>query len=400
MAFSGTTFVNVAGASNAAAGQTVQSAVWNNIFIDYEAAMTQLNSQYSSVCTNRNILWCNGGLEVWQRGAGAGASISLAASAGNPYTADRWYVVNGANQAMTVSAQTGLVSESYRAAKIQRNSGQTGTGTIIFAYPLDTDELTRLLSNKATITCLLKAGANFSGGTITVALITGTGVGGPTKALAGGSAYTSPTTVLSVTTSLAATASALVSATSTGTVGTTVTQAELQISFTPSGTADVDDSITVDDVAVEAVTTGYSLWTVMSYDRVPFHTMLEGCKRYYQKTFNYSTAPANSTTAYTGGVSPFTTSTPGLTNISVAGIGDSPITWNMPVELRRAPASSDLTIYNPVNAVNNTAFSTNGGGTNVAIRSYWALQTKQIVVDFTDSGTSYMFANMTVTADI
>ena len=39
----------------------------------------------------RNVLRANGGLEVWQRGAGASASIAAAAST-TAYAADRWYI--------------------------------------------------------------------------------------------------------------------------------------------------------------------------------------------------------------------------------------------------------------------------------------------------------------------
>jgi len=398
MPFVGTEFVNVAGASNAAPGQTVQSAVWNAIHIDQESGLTQLNSQYSSVSTSRNILWMNGGLEVWQRGAGSSASISMPVAASQSYTADRWYLFNSINQNCTVSAQTGLVSESRLSAKVQRNAGQTGTGRLMFCYPLDTDEIVRMRGNKVTISVLLKAGANFSGGTITAALYTGTGAG-PTKGGFEGAGFTGAVTNLSITTAFAATQTALVTGTSSAVVSTATTQAEFQIYYTPNGTAGVDDSITIDDASLEAVTTSYTDWTVMSYDRVPFPMMLEACKRFYQKTFAYDTAPANNIIGYTGSVSLFNSPYPGLYNLSVSGFGDSPITWNLPVELRRVPEETDITVYNPASNTANTAFATNGPA-NMPIRAYWARQTKQLVIDFNDAGNSQMFAHMTVTADI
>jgi precorrin-6x reductase len=63
MPFSNGTFANVAGASSAAAGQIVQSAVWNNIHTDYSAAFNQLMQQMVAQITNRNILYMNGGME-------------------------------------------------------------------------------------------------------------------------------------------------------------------------------------------------------------------------------------------------------------------------------------------------------------------------------------------------
>ena len=43
MPFSGNTYTPPTGSENAAAGQVVQSAVWNAIFVDIAAAITQLD---------------------------------------------------------------------------------------------------------------------------------------------------------------------------------------------------------------------------------------------------------------------------------------------------------------------------------------------------------------------
>lgn len=400
MPFSGTTFTNVAGATSAAAGQTVQSATWNAIFADYEPAMTQLNSQYSSINTNRNLMWMNGGCEVFQRGAGDSAIINVAGGAGtNPYTADRWYIINGANS-ITISAVAGLVGQSYRAAKYQRNSGQTSTNVQYFCYPFDTAEIYRMRGKSVVLSVLLKAGSNYSGGAITVKLVTGTAAGGPTKALANGAAYSGLATPLSVSTTIAAGATSLVTATSTVAVGTAITQAELQISWTPSGTASADDSVTVDDCSLEAITTSYTAWTTMNYDRIPFHTMLEACKRFYQKTFSYATAPASAICTATGGTSPFSPVTPGIFAVTQLA-GDFYMEWQLPVELRRAPTSSDYVVYNPVNATANTAYQLEGGGSNRTIKGEVSLTTKVFALNFTGVPLDgYAFAHITISADI
>lgn len=400
MPFSGGTFTNVAGATSAAAGQTVQSATWNAIFADYEAAMTQVNSQYSSINTNRNILWMNGGCEVFQRGAGDSAIINVAGGVGtNPYTADRWYVINGANS-ITISAVTGLVGQSYRAAKYQRNSGQTSTNKQYFCYPIDTQELYRMRGKSVVLSVLLKAGSNYSGGAINVSLFTGTAAGGPTKAGAAGASFTGLATPLSVNTTIAAGTTSLVTATSSVAVGASITQAELQISWTPSGTASTDDSVTIDDCSIEVITTAYTSWTTMNYDRIPFATMLDGCKRFYQKTFSYSTAPASAICTATGGVNPFSPVTPGIFAVTQLA-GDFYMQWQLPVELRRAPTSSDYTVYNPVNSVANTAYQLEGGGSNRTIRGEVSLTTKVFALNFTGVPIDgYAFANITLSADI
>src|SRR5882672_865397 len=125
---------------------------------------------------NRNVLGDNGGMEVWQRGAGSSSSFAVPAST-TQYTADRWYIATGTNQASVVAAATGLTNTSQLAAKVSRNNGQTGTGAYTFGFPLDTDEVFRLRSKKVALSAVVKSGANWSpaSGTITCTLYVGTG---------------------------------------------------------------------------------------------------------------------------------------------------------------------------------------------------------------------------------
>ena len=81
-------YTQVSGAITAAAGQVIQSAVWNNIHADLGNALTALGSGVINTPMPRNILSANGGFEIWQRGAGGAASVSIAAST-TAYTADR-----------------------------------------------------------------------------------------------------------------------------------------------------------------------------------------------------------------------------------------------------------------------------------------------------------------------
>ena len=118
MPFSNFTFTNVSGATTAAPGQTVQSAVWNNIHTDYATALTMLMSQLGTTPTNKNVCWMNGGFEVWQHGAGSASSIALAAST-TLYTADRWYYTTGVNQASVVAAVTGLTDQSQLGGRVR-----------------------------------------------------------------------------------------------------------------------------------------------------------------------------------------------------------------------------------------------------------------------------------------
>jgi len=328
MPFSGSTFTNVAGATTAVAGDIVQSATWNAIHSDYATAFTQVLSQVVAGITNRNILWMNGGCEIWQQGAGSASSIAVASAATN-YTADRWYLLNGASLAQVVAAVTGLTTNSQLAARIRRNAGITTTTVSTFGYPLDSDELQRMRGKIATFSCVVQAGANWSpaSGTLTVALYVGTGA-----VAKRGAGFTSETTVLSISTNLTAGgAVTAISGSSSAIVPTTATQGELQFTWTPSGAAGAADDISIDDVMVESQLSA-TTWTPTNFDRIAFPNMLQGCQRFFNKTFNYSVAPAQ-----TGGLQG------ALVNQAIAN--SSPfIWWQFPTEMR---VTASIVTFNP-----------------------------------------------------
>jgi len=118
----------------------------------------------------------NGGMDIWQRGT----SISVAASTA-PYTVDRWTLAANANQASTVSRQatgdtTNLPTIQY-CARVQRNSGQTGTGANYFAQSLETTNSIRYVGQSVTLSFYARKGANFSGASnlLGAFLVSGTG---------------------------------------------------------------------------------------------------------------------------------------------------------------------------------------------------------------------------------
>lgn len=332
MPFNGPVFANVSGASNAAPGQIVQSAVWNAIHEDYSAAFTQVMEQLIAQITNRNILWMNGGLEIWQRGAGSSSSIAVAASIVS-YTADRWYLYTSGNQASVVSAQTGLVTQSQLSARVQRNAAQIGETVMRFGYPLDTDEIIRMRGHVVTFSAVLSAGAAWSplNGTLIATLYTGTGAVARREI----GPYTGEATVLTVSTNLTPGGAAVaVSGTSAAAVPANATQAEIQFTWTPLGAAGATDYFQIDDVQIECNLSD-DTWTPTNYDRLAFPEMLAGCKRHYNKTFPYQVAPAAG-----GGISN------SLQIIAEAAerIG---IWWQYPVEMRSNPTFSK---YNPATA--------------------------------------------------
>ena len=104
----------------------------------------------------------NGGFDVWQRGT----SVSVAASATATYTGDRFALTTQASQASTVSRQTtgdttNLPTIQY-CARVQRNSGQTGTGSMIFGQSLETTNSIRFAGQTVTLSFYARKGANYS----------------------------------------------------------------------------------------------------------------------------------------------------------------------------------------------------------------------------------------------
>ena len=277
----------------------------------------------------RNFLRANGGLEVWQRGAGASASIAVAASQ-TQYCPDRWYYKNGANQASVVSAQAGLTPASRLSARIIRNSGQTGTGTVYFAFPFDTEECYAMRGKLLALSFVVSTGANWSptNGTLTCNVYVGTGA----AAKRNSSALTGETNPLTGSVDVAAGAiGRRVVMIASKPVQQTTTQAELQFSWAPTGTAGAADSVTIDDVQLEAVDS-YSDGPT-EFERLTFANELALCQRHYAKTFPYGTAPAQS-----GGVAGALGWKAPAANATIQSL------WQFPVQMRIAPT---ITTYNP-----------------------------------------------------
>lgn len=380
------TYTNPTGATGATPGQVVQSAVWDQIHTDLSNAINQVYAQVVAGVTLRNFMAANGSFEVWQRtNGGTSASISVAAST-LAYTADRWYIQTGATQACTIAAATGLSTPSLIAGKVQRNNGQTGVTGIVFAYPFDTPEIARMRGNKLNFGMLAQTGANWSptSGTFSVTLYYGTGAVGKRNA----TPYTNEAQGFTVSTNLAAgSAVTAISASTTVVIPATTTQMELQIAWTPTGTASTNDFITFDDVQLELV--GSTLtWAPTNYDRIPFQLELELCKRFYQKTFEYATAPAQGASA--------------VNALSAVSIATQRIVlyWEYPVELRTTPS---ITAYNPAGASANMELYSLGAdfGASVATNINSTLGGTKAIVFYstTSGGTTNTIAMLQAQAD-
>jgi hypothetical protein len=236
-----------------------------------------------------NILRRNGGLEVWQRGAGGSAAISVPAGS-STYVSDGWYLGTNAGQASVALETAGIVNGSRTACTLRRTAGQTGVGIMYFGFPLDTDELFPMQGKFVRLSFTAMAGANFSPASGMLSAVLYAGSGTPTRVF-GGTSYTGPSSPLTMTANLTGAATRYQS-TSGAIVPVNTRQAEVVFNWTPVGTAGADDSFTIDDVQLEIVpaATGY---VSSDFERLNFEEQLLLCQRHFQKTFAYSVAPAN-----------------------------------------------------------------------------------------------------------
>lgn len=271
-------------------GQTPPTAGidWNSQKITSLAAGTAATDaanlgQVTGVTTGnafrRNLL-INGAFDVWQ--AGAGGSASIAGGATRTRTADCWWAVRASSATgYTVSQQAGAFGRY--ALKWQRDSGNSSTANMLLAQSLETANCVRLKRGTGTAMYLsfyAKKGANYSGGNLTADVVLGTGT--DENVLDG---YTGASTLATVAVSTLSTS--LQRFTLAVPASTSINELGVRFTWTPTGTAGADDSITIEGVQLEAAS------AATDFEFLPFDETLRQCQRYYEKPgFLYTTAPA------------------------------------------------------------------------------------------------------------
>jgi hypothetical protein len=222
-------------------------------------------------------------MDIWQRGT----SIAIPASTSyvSGFTSDRWQTGTGANQAITVSRQ--LVSDATNlpfiqyCARYQRNSGQTGTGNLIFAQSFESANSVPLAGRAVTLSFYARAGANFSAASsaLTYQLYTGTG----TDQNIFSGAYTGAVAAISTTATLTTTWQRF---TAIATLATNTNEIATQFYYTPVGTAGTNDYYEITGVQVELG----SYATTYTRSAGTIQGELSACQRYYWRANSASNA--------------------------------------------------------------------------------------------------------------
>lgn len=187
----------------------------------------------------------------WQRnipGLASGGVISLAISSTVTYFADRFFAVGGASSAILMSQVADTSTLGFnQSLKVSRADANTSTATINLGQVMETANSVRAQGQQLTLSFLAKQGATFSGGALSASVISGTGTNQSAASMVAGS-WTGQAS--SVTGSVSLT-TAMTRYSITGNIPQNATQLGVLLSWTPSGTAGTDDSVTINGVQLE-----------------------------------------------------------------------------------------------------------------------------------------------------
>lgn len=232
---------------------------------------------------HRNKL-VNGRFDIWQRGG----SFDGTYSRGTYYGPDRWQIYRAGGAAgATFSRIAYNGPNALYALRMQRDSGNTGTGTINAATSLESIDVYMLKGKTVTLSFRYLTGANFSGGVLVAAAYYGTGTDGSMAsgftshtAVPGGSANLSPSTTQQ-----------LVSLTFV--VPSNASQFGLNFGYVPAGTAGAADFVEITNVQLEIG----NVATDFEHRPIPVELLL--CQRMYEVCY-YRVDTAQSSVAFFG----------------------------------------------------------------------------------------------------
>jgi hypothetical protein len=257
----------------------------------------------------------NSAFQVWQRGT-SGTANSSAAGAG--YNADRWQNAATGN-AITVARQatndtTNLPFIQY-CARVQRNSGQTGTSPFYHTQAIETINSIPFVGKTVTVSFYARAGANYSAASSALGfqLQTGTGTDQNIFSMTGAAyAINSSATLTSTWQRFTFTTASV--------IATSVTQLGLVMSYSPVGTAGANDYYEITGVQIEVGSVATPFKTYAG----TIQGELAACQRYY-----FRLNSANNSDAYMYVAT-------GMANATTLALG----TLFLPTTMRTSPSLS------------------------------------------------------------
>jgi hypothetical protein len=251
-----------------AADTPARLAVGNNGETLVADSSTSTGLRYQAPVAANPVI--NSAFQVWQRGT----SISVAAST-TAFTTDRFMLEARPSQACTVSRQvtndtTNLPFIQY-CARVQRNSGQTGTFTNYFTTSFETINSIPFVGKTVTLSFYARKGADYSATSSILVSNVASGTG------------TDQNISVSYTGNTDQTQNNTLTATwqrfsQTVTIASSKTEIALGFSWTPVGTASTNDYYEITGIQLEVG----SVATQFKTNGATFQGELAACQRYFQ----------------------------------------------------------------------------------------------------------------------
>jgi hypothetical protein len=221
----------------------------------------------------KNVL-VNGSQEFWQRGT----TISSNGTFANSFASDHWMVYRGGglNTATATRVATDMQQFKY-AARVQRNSGDTGVGYVGFWQSVETLEAARFAGQPATLSFYARAGANLSSPSngLTANIYSGTGTDQAWYSATGSTVVATQTVTL---TSTGGIVNGWQRYTITGLVPSNANELGVTFVYTPAaGTAGANDWFEITGIQLEVGSTA----TTFSRSAGNYQNELLLCQRYF-----------------------------------------------------------------------------------------------------------------------
>lgn len=315
----------------------------------------------------------NGDFGVWQRGT----STSIPASTYPSFPADRWITSTNANQACTVSRQatgdtTNLPNLQY-AIRYQRNSGQTGTGSLYLIQNCETATTIPYAGKTITLSFYARKGANYSATSSILVSSIQTGTGTDQNAFLGytGAVDTPQNNTLTTTWQRF---------TQTLTLAATTTEMAILFLFNPTGTAGAADYYEITGVQVEAGSTATAFQTATG----TVQGELAACQRYF---YRITVAPSAAGTPVGLGLITATTTVTGVPIFSPVTMRTAPT-----FTLTGTPRAYDASTAPNITAV--AAYSASVDGASVDFTSSGLVAGRcALILANTSTSTTYDFSS-------
>ena len=266
----------------------------------------------------------NGAMQISQRQAtGSGATITSSGS--GVFGPDRWWTLASITSVATVfQVATGAYDFPY-AMRVQRGNGQASTPILYAGQTIESYNCVDLSSQTVTLSFYATAGANYSGGSASVQLWTGTGTDQGTLSL-NSATWTGQTQILNAAFTPTTTRTRF---SFTIPVGAGIGEMAVRWSWVTTGTAGAADYIDFTGCQLE-------LGPVATpFERKLYDQVLVDCQRYY-----YRMTAANQSSMFGSGL---------VYSTSIA-IGYIPFPVQMriaPVALEQSGTAANYEIYSP-----------------------------------------------------